>query len=344
MNKQYLLVDYANLFHRARHTSPGNTPIEDKLGLSLYIILASVNQLIKKFTVDHVVFALDGRSWRKDVYTPYKKTRAEKLLTRSEREIEEDALYFEILNDLTQYLREWTNCSVIKHPKSEADDIIARWIFLHPDDRHIIVSSDTDFYQLITEQVTQYNGISRQYITLDGVYDEKFQAIMDKKTRAPKTIGDPEWLLFEKCIRGDKQSDNIFSACPGARTKSTKNKIGLLDVFADRHIKGYHWNNFMLQRWVDHENVEHKVLDDYERNVKLIDLTKQPIEIIQGIEDTIIDTIGAKEPIPANQLSFQFMKFCGRHDLTLPADTINWINMKYPDSIENIIRHRHEST
>ena len=28
----------------------------------------------------------------------------------------------------------------------------------------------------------------------------------------------------------------------------------------------------MLQRWIDHEGVEHRVLDDYNRNVTLCDL------------------------------------------------------------------------
>ena len=29
----------------------------------------------------------------------------------------------------------------------------------------------------------------------------------------------------------------------------------------------------MLQRWIDHEGVEHRVLDDYTRNVTLCDLS-----------------------------------------------------------------------
>ena len=35
----------------------------------------------------------------------------------------------------------------------------------------------------------------------------------------------------------------------------------------------------MLQRWVDHEEQEHRVKDDFERNSILIDLTKQPDEV-----------------------------------------------------------------
>jgi len=35
----------------------------------------------------------------------------------------------------------------------------------------------------------------------------------------------------------------------------------------------------MLQRWIDHNEVEHRVLDDYERNCILVDLTMQPDDI-----------------------------------------------------------------
>ena len=47
-------------------------------------------------------------------------------------------------------------------------------------------------------------------VSLDG----NGRPVKDKKTKEQKMPGDPEWLLFEKCIRGDT-SDNIFSAYPG---------------------------------------------------------------------------------------------------------------------------------
>ena len=174
-------------------------------------------------------------------------------------------LFWETYDNLTKYLSTKTNCSVIRHENAEADDVIARWIALHPQDHHTIVSSDTDFVQLIAENVDQYNGITDELITLKGIFDAKGREVIDKKTKLPKTIPDPKWLLFEKCMRGDT-SDNVFSAFPGVRTKGTKNKVGLQEAFEDKDKKGYNWNNLMLQRWTDHNGVEHRVLDDYERN------------------------------------------------------------------------------
>ena len=58
---------------------------------------------------------------------------------------------------------------------------------------------------------------------------------------------------------------------PGAPKKGTKNKVGMLEAFEDPNTKGFNWNNFMLQRWVDlPEDVEHSVLEDYLCNMALI--------------------------------------------------------------------------
>ena len=143
-------------------------------------------------------------------------------------------------------------------------------------------------------------------------FDDKGKSIVDKKTKQAKAAPDPQWLLFEKCMRGDT-SDNIFSAYPGVREKGTKNKVGLREAYADRVSKGWAWNNLMLQRWVDHEGVEHRVLDDFNRNVVLCDLTAQPAEIKYIIQETIQQAIEADKNIP--QVGIRLMKFCAEFDL-----------------------------
>jgi hypothetical protein len=148
--------------------------------------------------------------------------------------------------------------------------------------------------------------------THEGYFDEKGKRIKDKKTGEVKAAPDPEWLLFEKCMRGDT-SDNIFSAYPGVREKGTKNKVGLRDAFADRANKGYNWNNLMLQRWTDHEGAEHRVLDDYNRNVVLCDLKAQPEDVKAIIKETINSATTAEKNIP--QVGVRLLKFCAAYDL-----------------------------
>jgi hypothetical protein len=120
-------------------------------------------------------------------------------------------------------------------------------------------------------------------------------------------------------MRGDT-SDNIFSAYPGVRTKGTKNKVGLQEAFADRNSKGWSWNNLMLQKWVDHEGVEHRVLDDYNRNKLLCDLTAQPDDIKLLIKETIDAAIAEGKMI--SQVGVRLLKFCTSFDLVKVSEQV----------------------
>ena len=326
---RYVLIDTSNMFFRARHQAHRASDTWTKLGFALHLTIMSANKVARKFNADHIVFALEGRSWRKDTYKPYKANRAEARQALNETEAEEDKLFWETYDNLTKYLSTKTNCSVIRHENAEADDIIARWIALHPQDHHTIVSSDTDFVQLIAENVDQYNGITDELITLKGIYDAKGREVVDKKTKLPKTIPNPRWLLFEKCMRGDS-SDNVFSAFPGVRTKGTKNKVGLQEAFEDKDKKGYNWNNLMLQRWTDHNGVEHRVLDDYERNCHLIDLTAQPQDIKDKVDGAIREQLSHKD---IGQVGVRFMQFCGKYELNKCSEFSDqfgrWLNETY---------------
>lgn len=309
----YILVDTANTFFRARHVVRGD--IDTKVGMALHITLNSIKKAWTDFNADHVVFCLEGRSWRKDFYQPYKRNRQDARDALSPREAEEDKVFWEIFDEFKDFIVNKTNCTVLHNPVLEADDLIAGWIQNHPHDKHVIISTDGDFAQLIAPNVKQYNGVSNTIITHEGYFDEKGKLVIDKKTKAPKDAPNPEWLLFEKCMRGDT-SDNVFSAYPGVRVKGTKNKVGLQEAFEDKKTKGFAWNNLMLQRWVDHEGVEHRVLDDYNRNVTLCDLTAQPTEIRKIIDSVIKET----EPKDISQVGMRLMKFCAKWDLQKIAD------------------------
>lgn len=311
----YILVDTANTFFRARHVINGDADI--KLGMAFHITLNSIKKAWKDFEGKHVIFCLEGRSWRKDHYAPYKRNRTEARAAHTEKEAEEDAVFWEAFDTFKEFIATKTNCTVLQHSQLEADDLIAGWIQSHPNDNHVIISTDTDFVQLIAPNVKQYNGVTETTITHEGYFDPKGNRIIDKKTQEPKVAPNPEWLLFEKCMRGDT-SDNIFSAYPGVRVKGTKNKVGLQEAFEDRNSKGFNWNNLMLQRWVDHEGAEHRVLEDYERNKLLIDLSAQPTEIREVINTTIQTAIAENKNI--SQVGIRLIKFCNLYDLKKISD------------------------
>jgi hypothetical protein len=130
-------------------------------------------------------------------------------------------------------------------------------------------------------------------------------------------------------MRGDS-SDNVFSAYPGVRSKGTKNKVGLEEAFADMGKKGYNWNNMMLQRWADPEGAEHRVLDDYERNRTLIDLTAQPEDLRNSFDTGIREQLQHKIQ---GQVGSHLMKFCGKYELNKISDNAEtyarWLNSPY---------------
>lgn len=309
----YILVDTANTFFRARHVVRGD--IDTKVGMALHITLNSVKKAWQDFNGDHVVFCLEGRSWRKDFYEPYKRNRKEHRDAMSPREAEEDKVFWEIFDEFKNFITDKTNCTVLQNPQLEADDLIAGWVQAHPNDNHVIISTDGDFAQLISPRVRQYNGVANMTITHEGYFDDKGKPVIDKKTKEAKPAPNPAFMLFEKCMRGDT-SDNVFSAYPGVRKKGTKNKVGLIEAFDDKRTKGYNWNNMMLQRWTDHLGEEHRVLDDYNRNVTLCDLTAQPTDI-REIIDTTVASVESKD---ISQVGMRLMKFCAKWDMQRIAD------------------------
>jgi len=312
----YILVDTANTFFRARHVVRGN--LTDKVGMAFHITLNGIRKAWQDFNGNHVIFCLEGRSWRKDFYEPYKRNRQETRDALTVSQQEEETVFWEMFDEFKEFVTDKTNCTVLQHPQLEADDLIAGWVQSHPNDNHIIISTDGDFAQLIAPNVKQYNGVQNVTITHEGYFDDKGKPVIDKKTKEAKPAPNPEWLLFEKCMRGDT-SDNVFSAYPGVRVKGTKSKVGLQEAFEDKESKGYNWNNLMLQRWVDHDGKEHRVLEDYQRNVTLCDLTAQPENIKELITATITEN---SEPKEVGQVGIKLMKFCAKHDLVRISEQV----------------------
>jgi hypothetical protein len=320
------------MFHRSKHVAQRGADIDTKIGLAFHIMMSSVKLCYQKFQADHAVFCLEGRSWRKDFYQPYKAQRKVAQAAKSMREQEEDKIMFESYDSMIQFLREKTNVTMLRHPEAEADDMIALFIESHPNDQHVIISSDSDFFQLLRPNVKIYNGVSNTIITHEGFFkdDKNMTPIKDTKTKEVKPAPEPEWLLFEKCVRGDT-SDNIFSAYPGAREKGSKNKVGMREAYSDRNSGGFNWNNFMLQRWTDHNGVEHTVREDYERNRHLIDLTAQPDEKKLAFIAAIAE---ASEPKKIAGVGINFLKWCGQWDLQnlakSPDEMAHILNKSYP--------------
>ena len=312
MAHTYILLDSANTFFRARHIIRG-ADLDSKIGLSFHIIFNSIRKVWNKHSGTHVVFCFEGRSWRKDHYEPYKRNRQEMKAKLTEREAEEDRVFWEAYDTFCTFIKEKTNCTTLQHPELEADDLIAGWIKAHPNDNHIVVSTDSDLHQLVAPNVSQYNGVEEHLITTKGYFDDKDQPVKDKKTGVQRVIPTSDWIVFEKSMRGDA-TDNVFSAYPRVR------KTALMEAYNDRDRKGFKWNNLMLQKWVDHDGKEHVVKDDYERNRILIDLNAQPDDVKIKMFECIDAATKANKDIA--QIGTHLLKFCGKWNLQKMSDQI----------------------
>lgn len=299
----YILVDALNLAMRVRY-GMRSPDMDSMVGLAIHVMFNAVKKVWTQFDADHVIFLCEGRSWRKDAYAPYKANRKVTAAARTPEEVADDVQFFAAIDDFVKFLSEKTNTSVIRHANAEADDLIARWIHLHPEDDHVIVSTDSDFLQLLATNVKIYNGIDGMLYTQSGVYDKNGDVATSKKGE-PMQVPQPEWLLFEKIMRGDA-SDNVMSAYPGVRKKR------LQEAFDNRHQQGYAWNNLMLSEWCDHEGNQVKVKDAYERNRMLIDLQAQPDHLKSQFDTCIMETVNV--PVQQN-IGFHLLRFANKWGL-----------------------------
>ena len=317
MTHRYLLLDLANIFHRARWAVERRDR-DEQIGMCMHIVFNGIQKCWREHKSDHLVVCAEGRSWRKDFYSPYKRNRSDVVKEATLAEQQSEQHLWDAMAALLEFFATKTNVTILQNPRLEADDLIAGWIQNHPEDHHTIISSDSDFMQLLSSNVVQYNGVTDELYTVEGIFDGRGKQVLDKKTKQPKTTPDPSWLLFEKCIRGDS-SDNVFSAYPGVRKKGSKNKVGIEEAYADRSTQGFAWNNFMLQTWTDHEGTQHTVRDDYQRNVTLIDLSAQPEDVRKIINETVTSTI----PQNRQMIGAYFLRFCGKYDLVKLSENSN---------------------
>lgn len=321
--RKFIHIDGANLFHRQANMVNPKLGVDSMIGMAFHLIFTSMKKEYKRWQGDHVVFYLEGKSWRKAVYPEYKLNRAVIHAQKTEREQEDSAILIEAYNDFTDYLINKTNVSVMRCPVAEADDMIYAFIESHPDDEHLLISSDSDFYQLLRfDNVTICDPIKDILLRRDGITDESgnrlsftigSNAKIKVGVKDKDFVCEPEWYeyaLFMKCIRGDS-SDNIFSAYPGVREKCTKTKVGIKGAYADREQKGYSWNNFMLSRWIDHDGKEVVVKEAYDRNCILIDLANIPDTIKAECLQSMVDVLD-KPPVKPIDIGMGFMKFTGK--------------------------------
>lgn len=280
----YLLVDTSNMLHRCFATNKFED-VETATGLAHHVALMTLRKYFNENEPDKVVLAFDRSSWRKD-YTKSDVCVSKKLYKGDRRqkqtplEKERYEKFLEHVNEFEEMMTEHTSAICLAGDKLEADDLIAGWVDMHPDDKITLVSADKDFVQLL---------------------DHDDIRLIDPLTNKPRLMKEDsfEYHLFLKCIRANE--DNIQCAFPNVR--ETRIKKAFNDPFE--------MTSLMEHVWEREDGIKFRVGDLYEENRHLMDLRAQPSHIRQHI----VKTIMACETNPGKFDMFSFLRFCGKFKL-----------------------------
>lgn len=306
-SKTTLLFDANNILYR---TFFGHIDEDEEviIGMCHHAALWSFNKFYRAYPADEIVVAFDSYSWRKEytnngdciTYKKYKGHRRKDLTPKQQKKLDAFDLH---VKEFANMLKTQTSLIVLEANLLEADDLIAGYVQKFKDNKHILISSDKDYMQLLV----------KHNLTL-----------IDPDSGKPRSLSewnnDPELFLFEKCFRGDA-SDNIMSAYP--RLRKTK----LVQAYTDEFLKeNLMQNEFTILVNSDEEadeapikELKFKTEDVFYENQYLVDLEKQPKGIRKRIDKTIEDALNNRSTF--NYVSF--VKFCTKYDLKNILDRLD---------------------
>ena len=159
-----LVLDGYNMIHRCRFNWGGGQAVGDNQ--IIYNFFRALRPLIDDESIDAAYFVTEGRpSHRLEIDPEYKANRVSDDL--SEEEVSYWSSFHLQKEFIIDMLDRFFPITVVNHPEYEADDVIYHLAkIVHPDDSVKIVSSDTDFIQILNEyagRVTLWNPVSKKY-------------------------------------------------------------------------------------------------------------------------------------------------------------------------------------
>lgn len=268
-----LLIDLSNLWMRnAFHKEVRLTSNNPEYSLLKYFVFDQIYWSIYKLKkqdlqVDEIILCCDVKnSWRKIYFPRYKESRQKK---RSE-DIDWDDLFIQ-LEILKKDIKNFIPFKVLSVDRCEADDIIGTLCLKIPERNFIIISTDSDFKQLLNkDNVKLFDPFDKEFVKCDDV--NKF--------------------LLEIVLTGQTK-DDIFNIKTPANYPKELRKPGLgektvqkildegLDKFLDTEMS-------INKKYIDENGIEQKYQikffprDNFKRNQVLIDFNLIP-EIISNM-------------------------------------------------------------
>lgn len=180
-----LLIDGMNFMYRANVVFPNQKKDVNSGTVMIYNFFRNLKALTEQFSPSKIFVVLEGHpEFRYKLFSKYKSTRLEKYANPINKE--KRNLFFHN-QDIIVSLLKHLPITVARAEKYECDDTIATLAENLKNEDVIIISSDTDFIQLLQKKYKSlqiYNPIKKNYVE------------------------NPEYhYLAWKCLNGDKTDD-----------------------------------------------------------------------------------------------------------------------------------------
>ncbi len=287
-----LLIDGLNLFFR--NFAMLNIVNENGVHVGgLGGFLRSLGTLINVIEPTSMYIIFDGENSsmnRKNILSEYKAGRHISRITNweifNDVEDEHDAKLDQIVR-LIDYLK-CLPVHVAALDKVEADDIIAHLATTitqnNDDSRAFIVSSDKDFIQLVSDQITVYRPIEKDFYTRDTIV-EKFGVL-------------PENFILYKVLMGDA-SDKV----PGIKGLGVKKLMKFFPELNERILTLDDLIEISTRKYKEHVIYSRVVFEEknLRKNYKIMDLHNP---MMDDLEKEYVEGLVEMDPPTLNQKPF----------------------------------------
>ena len=210
-----LLLDGYNLLYRARSGfKKGENPI-------VFNFFRSIRPIVERFSPDKVYFVIEG----------VPKQRLESQASYKGNRVYHDRDDFQRQKrKIIKILKEDFPVEVVRHPDFECDDVIAYLVTeKHASDKCTIVSSDTDFIQLLNQRddLDIFNPVSKKFIEKPGFDYVTWKALCGDKSDniiGFQGVGDK---TAQKLLEDNSALSAFLSEEPGRKEKFLHN-VGMI--------------------------------------------------------------------------------------------------------------------
>lgn len=227
-----LAIDFMNQAHRARSGfMMGPAPV-------VYNFFRQFKSLVDQFKPSKIYIVLEGRPVaRHEALQEYKANRKVEADDPKAKDLEK---FFKQVDVIVDLLKNHYPVSVVRHPTSECDDTIANLALAsHEDEEWVIVSSDSDFTQLLQQRsnIRLYNPVRKEFVVAPENYD----------------------YITWKSLRGDS-SDNI-PGIPGVGDKTAdrlaSDPEALAEFISRPDVKPIFERNYCLISFMEWNREDH---------------------------------------------------------------------------------------